>query len=103
MANTMKPFVDEHMHYTFTFMEDNDPKHTARIVKALFSVENMHVLDWPAPSPNLNPIENLWADVERDLEKKTNNNAEELFQNDQEIWHFSSTMSAFSGKSFKNM
>lgn len=86
LCNTMKPFAVQHMPDPFIFMQDNDPKHTARSVKQWFSSENINVLDWPAQSPDLNPIENLWADVEIALEKKVSKNAEELFQNVKEIW-----------------
>lgn len=46
------------------FMQDNAPVHTARLVQNWlhdWAEENgIRLLDWPAYSPDLNPIENLW-------------------------------------------
>jgi len=40
----------------------------------------MRVLDWPAQSPDLNPIENLWAIIKQHIrkQKKTAENLVEL-------------------------
>jgi hypothetical protein len=44
----------------FIFQQDNDPKHTSRLAKACFSDHTVQVLPWPASSPDLNIIKNLW-------------------------------------------
>ena len=50
-------------------MHENDPKHTSKLAKSALEVNIVNVLKWPAQSPNLNPIENLWNDAEERIEK----------------------------------
>ncbi len=51
------------------FQHDNDPKHKSKSVQEWLSNQEFDVLSWPAQSPDLNPIENLWSEVKRKLNK----------------------------------
>ena len=54
---------------TGIFQQDLAPCRTSKVLQSFFKKSKLHVLDWPGNSPELNPIENLWAIVKKRLEK----------------------------------
>ncbi len=75
----------------FIFQQDLAPAHTAKSTKSWLNDHGVGVLDWPANSPDLNPIENLWAIVKRKMsivkrKNKRPKNADELKATVKETW-----------------
>ncbi len=70
----------------FIFQQDLAPAHTAKGTQSWFNDHGVTVLDWPANSPDLNPIENLWGIVKRKMRDTRPNNADELKATVKETW-----------------
>ncbi len=51
----------------FIFQQDLAPVHTAKSTKSWLNDHGVGVLDWPANSPDLNPIKNIWSIVKRKM------------------------------------
>ena len=51
--------------YTRIFQHDNARPHTARHTQNILHIHNVNVLQWPARSPVLSPIEHLWGHLGR--------------------------------------
>ena len=68
-------------------MQDGATYHTAKSVMAFLKQKKVDVLPWPGNSPDLNPIENIWEIVKRDVGKKILTNKQDLMEYIIRIWH----------------
>lgn len=74
----------------YTFMQDNDPKHTSKLnknyLKTLEERKELKMMDWPPQSPDLNPIELLWEELDRRVRELQPTSAADLWKILQECW-----------------
>lgn len=88
LRDVMEPYSFESMPVNYIFQHDIDPKHASKLVKKWFDTEKIAVLKWPAQSPDLNPIENLWEHLDRKVhELGPIKNANEMFEKLTEAWN----------------
>ncbi len=76
--NLLQSAQDLRLGRRFTFQQDNDPKHTAKITKEWLHNNSVTVLEWPSQSPDLNPIEHLWRDLKMAVHQRLPSNLTEL-------------------------
>lgn len=75
----------------FELMHDNDPKHTSLLCKNyLTEAENegtLTVMKWPPQSPDLNPIELLWDELDRRIRAECPTSKNQLWTALQREWN----------------
>ena len=69
------------------FQQDNAPCHKARSVKNFLAQQSFSLLDWPPYSPDLSPIENLWAIVKKKVHLVEIKTKVQLMNSVQSIWN----------------
>ena len=58
-------FLDDN----YVFLDDNAPVHGACVVKEYMDETDLHGMEWPAQSPDLNVIQNVWHNIKHELQK----------------------------------
>ena len=70
-----------------TFQQDLAPCHSSKQVNKFFSDHSISVLDWPNNSPDLNPIENLWAIMKRRVKEHDCTTMTKLMEATVSVWY----------------
>ena len=70
-----------------TFKDDSAPCHRAKIVKKFVDENKINVMDWPGNSPDLNPIENLWAILKGKIRRNIIPNRRILQEEIVKVWN----------------
>ena len=72
-------------------LQDNAPQHKSVLVRTWLFNNGIQCIDFPPYSPDLNPIENLWADLARRVEEFQCDSMEELQDIVAEQWKETNT------------
>lgn len=68
-------------HSQVIFQQDNDPKHTSNMSEETLEEIGLDVMEWPAQSPDLNPIEPFWKHLKKKLRDRKN-----IYATKEELW-----------------
>ena len=61
------PFMRRHA--PVVFQQENARPHVARVTRAHLAAANVNVMQWPAMSPDMNPIEHIWDELGRRIRR----------------------------------
>jgi transposase len=68
------------------FQWDLVPCHNSKLAKSVFTQQHLKVLEWPGNSPDLNPIENLWAIIKACISKMDCRTKTKLTESVMKVW-----------------
>lgn len=89
LQNHLLPFLQQNHRGDWVFQQDNASVHKSRATMAWLSEHGIQVMEWPACSPDQNPIENLWGLMVRTVyaDNKQYGNVQELKRAVSSAWN----------------
>jgi transposase len=70
----------------YIFQQDNDSKHKSKSTMEYIQDHGLPLMNWPAQSPDLNPIENLWSILDARCKNRKPKTVEMLFEDLEKEW-----------------
>ena len=89
LEDNLWPVIAQHFpNGGYHFQDDNAPVHRARSTQEYIAQNGINGMSWPAQSPDMNIIENVWLYVKRKLQTRvgTIKSKDDLFAEIQRIW-----------------
>lgn len=87
LESYLVPFIKEKFPGEHRFVQNNHPKHTSGLTRSFFAANGINWWRTPPESPDLNPIHNLWQDLQVHLRTKVRPRTEsELFRGIKSFW-----------------
>ena len=80
------PEMNKIMKNSVILQFDNDPKHRSLKALEFYKENNIKIIDWPSNSPDLNPIENIWAIIKNKLCRQEFDNINKLRKRVEKEW-----------------
>jgi hypothetical protein len=82
LASARRLFPNQH----WWFQQDNPTIHTGRVATRWFATHGIDLIEFPPYSPDLSPIENLWANLKRRVEHHNARDTTELSHHLSQEW-----------------
>ncbi|SJX62532.1 related to transposase [Sporisorium reilianum f. sp. reilianum] len=88
LLQTMSGLHHKYSYHDLIFQQDGNPKHTSKRTKVWLQSKSINTMEWPAQSPDLNPIEHLWQVLKKQLSQYTTiaKSESELLQHCEAEW-----------------